>query len=212
MRHSSSAPSSAAAMDEARSRRLGTVHALLDGYGSLSVPQLLGTTSLDFHHQVLPESLGMAPRNRESFAQHAAGIFSIFDEFRMIPKSIADDGPGNMAVVHARMQGILKGGAGEWVNECVMMIHLSPDGSQVVRITEFVDSAKALEMARKHAPDNFGCNSSESSRGGSGEKGEKQGREDNKTNSKSMTLLLGLVLAQFIVLILLLYLGQGVIF
>ncbi|KAI0097156.1 hypothetical protein F4814DRAFT_128547 [Daldinia grandis] len=195
-------------MDEAQARRRNTVNALLDGYGSLSVPQLLMSTTPDFYHQVLPESLGMMPRNREAFAQHAAGIFNIFDEFRMVPKSIVDDGPGNMAVVHARMQGILKGGAGEWINECVMMIQLSPDGTQVSRVTEFVDSAKALEMARKHAPDNFEVNYSKLD---GGMKTEKGGRNETK-GSKSMTLLFGLGIAQVFMVIVLLYLGRKAIF
>ncbi|KAI0378649.1 hypothetical protein F5Y04DRAFT_290817 [Hypomontagnella monticulosa] len=194
-------------MDEARARRRKTVEALLDGYGSLSVPQLLMTMSTEFHHQVLPESLGMAARNREAFAQHAAGIFSIFDEFRMVPKSIIDDGPGNMAVVHARMQGVLKGGAGEWINECVMMIQLSTDGTQVLKVTEFVDSAKALEMARKHAPDDFGVNYR-------GMDGGRQRKGDGYVlvGSKSITLLFGLGLTQVFLVIVLLYLTGGVIF
>ncbi|KAI8960412.1 hypothetical protein F5Y11DRAFT_268671 [Daldinia sp. FL1419] len=192
-------------MDEARARRRNTVNALLDGYGSLSVPQLLSSTTPDFYHQVLPESLGMMPRNRDAFAQHAAGIFNIFEEFRMIPKSIVDDGPGNMAVVHARMQGTLKGGAGEWINECVMMIQLSPDATQVARVTEFVDSAKALEMARKHAPDNFDVNYTKSNGGKPG-----NGGKNETTGPKSMTLLVGLGLAQVGMLVLLLYLGRGV--
>ncbi|OTA94705.1 hypothetical protein M434DRAFT_29685 [Hypoxylon sp. CO27-5] len=196
-------------MDEPRARRLSTVRALLDGYGSLSVPTLLSTTSPDFYHQVLPESLGMVPRNRESFAQHAAGIFNVFDEFKMIPKSIVDDGPGNMAVVHARMQGVLKGGAGEWINECVMMIQLTPDATQVVKVTEFVDSAKALEMARKHAPDDFGCEAADADR----DKEKKvKGRDDETVNSKPITLLVGLGFVQGILVVSLLYLAQGVFF
>ncbi|KAI2636213.1 hypothetical protein GGS26DRAFT_483430 [Hypomontagnella submonticulosa] len=194
-------------MDQARSRQRKTIEALLDGYGSLSVPQLLMTMSADFHHQVLPESLGMAARNRESFAQHAAGIFSIFDEFRMVPKSIVLDGPENMAMVHARMQGILKGGAGDWINECVMMIQLSTDGTQVLKVTEFVDSAKALEMARKHAPDDFGVNY----RGMDGGR-QKRGDGHVMVGSKSINLLFGLGITQVFLVIILLYLTGGVLF
>ncbi|KAI0880748.1 uncharacterized protein GGS22DRAFT_192883 [Annulohypoxylon maeteangense] len=202
-------------MDEARARRLATVHALLDGYGSLSVPTLLRPMAPDFTHQVLPTSLGMRARNREAFAQHAAGIFSVFEEFRMVPKSIVlDDGPANTAVVHARMQGILKSGAGEWINECVMIIRLSHDGDQVRDIMEFVDSAKALEMARKHAPDDFGCCALEPIDRRKGMSGMSKGEagEDETTTTKSMTLLFGLGLAQVIVVIILLYLAQGWVF
>ncbi|KAI6087264.1 hypothetical protein F4821DRAFT_116678 [Hypoxylon rubiginosum] len=210
-------------MDEGRRRRYNTVNTLLEGYGSLSVSQLLQPMAPDFHHQVLPASLGMAPRNRESFAQHAAGIFSIFESFRMVPQSVVDGGPGGAVVVHALMRGILKGNGGttntdgkeEWKNECVMLIQLSPDGSQVVRVTEFVDSAKALEMARKHAPDDFGCKYDDDDdknrgRGGRGHKGE--GVQQTAANPKSMTLLFGLGVAQVIVVIFLLYVAQGVVF
>ncbi|KAI1773609.1 hypothetical protein F4818DRAFT_95597 [Hypoxylon cercidicola] len=195
-------------MDESRRRRYNTVNVLLEGYGSLSISQLLHPLSPDFRHQVLPESLGMEPRNRESFSQHAAGIFSIFDQFRMVPKSIVDGGSGGMMVVHALMQGILKGGAGEWKNECVMMIQLSSDGTQVVRVTEFVDSAKALEMARKHAPDDFGCKYEEDRKHDRGKRGE----WGVTAKPKSMTLLFGLGCAQVVVVIILLYLAQGVVF
>ncbi|KAI4868403.1 hypothetical protein F4820DRAFT_123625 [Hypoxylon rubiginosum] len=198
-------------MDEGRRRRYNTVNTLLEGYGSLSVSQLLQPTSPEFHHQVLPESLGMVPRNRESFAQHAAGIFSIFEQFRMVPKSVVDGGPGGMVVVHALMQGVLKGGAGEWKNECVMIIQLSSDGTQVVRVTEFVDSAKALEMARKHAPDDFGCKYEGLDRDRDCGRS-KRAEEGATANPKSMTLtlLFGLGCAQVIVVIFLLYLVQGV--
>ncbi|CAJ2506741.1 Uu.00g079270.m01.CDS01 [Anthostomella pinea] len=138
-----------------KSQRMATVNTLLDGYGSLSVPRLLEPLAQNFEHHVLPESLAMPPRNKESFAHHAAGIFGVFDEFRMVPQSMVDDGASGVVVVHAHMQGVLKGGKGVWTNECIMMITLSDDGTQVVGVKEFVDSAKAMEMARKHKPKDF---------------------------------------------------------
>ncbi|KAI1758654.1 hypothetical protein GGR53DRAFT_516356 [Hypoxylon sp. FL1150] len=197
-------------MDEGRRRRHETVNTLLEGYGSLSVSQLLATMAPEFHHQVLPESLGMVPRDLESFAQHAAGIFSIFGQFRMEPKSVVDGGPGGMMVVHALMRGLLKGGAGEWKNECVMLIQLSPDGAHVVRVTEFVDSAKAMEMARKHAPDDFGCKYDENDDDDG--KGRGHGGGGQTANPNSMTLLFGVGVAEIIFVIYLLYTAQGVVF
>lgn len=129
-----------------------TTEALLEGYGSLNVDQLMGPLSNDFSHQILPESLGMPARNAKQFAEHAAQIFSIFSKFRMIPKAVFEDGGRNVIVVHARMEGTLKGSGEEWLNECVMIISLSADGTQVIKIEEFVDSAKAMEMRKKHAP------------------------------------------------------------
>ncbi|OJD30586.1 cytochrome p450 protein [Diplodia corticola] len=142
-------------MSTEQSQRLQTVHALLDGYGSLSVPTLAAPLADDFKHQVLPESLGMPARDKAAFEQHAAGIFSVFEAFAMVPKAVFEDSERNAVVVSARMQGTLKGGRGEWRNECVMLITLSEDGTRVVAVEEFVDSAKALEMRAKVAPKGF---------------------------------------------------------
>lgn len=133
------------------SPRIITTQALLDGYSSLDVEQLTAPLSRGFTHQVLPESLGLPIRNAKQFVKHATEIFSIFREFRMSPKAIFEDQGQNAVVVHARMEGILKGSDEEWLNECVMIIAFSEDGTQVVKVTEFVDSAKAIEMRKKHA-------------------------------------------------------------
>ncbi|KAH8768901.1 hypothetical protein F5883DRAFT_553157 [Diaporthe sp. PMI_573] len=133
-----------------KSPRIKTTEALLDGYSSLNVDRLMSPLSSDFSHQVLPESLGMPIRNANQFAEHAAQIFSVFSQFCMSPKAIFEDQGQNVVVVHARMEGTLKGSNEEWLNECVMIICLSEDGTQVVQIKEFVDSSKAIEMRTKH--------------------------------------------------------------
>ena len=139
--------------------RKRTIGALLDGYKSLSVPQLFKPLSANFTHRVLPSSLGMPPRDRESFALHAQGIFSIFTQFRMVPEEMYEDPSRGVIIIHARMEGRLKKGkpgAQVWTNECVMMIRLSADGTEVEEIIEFVDSAKCIDMRRLHAPSHFG--------------------------------------------------------
>ncbi|KAI0480951.1 hypothetical protein GGR56DRAFT_672006 [Xylariaceae sp. FL0804] len=77
-----------------------------------------------------------------------------------------------VVMVHAQMRGRLKkdaaaaagaagrdgdgdGGETWWENECVMMIRLTADATLVREVVEFVDSAKAIEMARSHAPKDF---------------------------------------------------------
>ncbi|KAH8906198.1 hypothetical protein BR93DRAFT_938689 [Coniochaeta sp. PMI_546] len=136
-----------------------TITALLEAYGSLSVPQLLALLAPNFTHRVLPESLGMPVRDKEAFAQHAAGIFAIFESFRMEPKDgvLKMEGRKETWVVRAHMSGILKGGKGEWKNECVLIVRMDDEGALVEEIQEFVDSAKALEMLRAHAPNSFGA-------------------------------------------------------
>lgn len=133
------------------------ITALLLAYSSLSVPQLLGLLAPNFTHRVLPESLGMPTRDKQAFAQHAAGIFSVFESFRMRPSEVLKAaGRRETWVVRARMEGVLKGGRGAWENECVLIIKMDDRGTLVEEIQEFVDSAKALEMKRRHAPKDFG--------------------------------------------------------
>ncbi|KAI8944981.1 hypothetical protein F4801DRAFT_598600 [Xylaria longipes] len=153
-------------MEVSRWQRMQTINALLDGYSSLSVAKLLESLDPDFHHQTLPESLGMPIRNREAFAKHAAGIFGVFEKFRMVPKAIIDDAIAGVVAIEAQMLGTLKGGRGEWKNECVMIVRLREDGLKVLNVREFVDSAKAIEMARTHAPENFGCDAGDDSNAG----------------------------------------------
>ncbi|KAF2138893.1 uncharacterized protein K452DRAFT_290538 [Aplosporella prunicola CBS 121167] len=137
-----------------RSTRLNTVYTLLDGYGSLSVSTLIAPLAANFKHSVLPESLGMATRGREAFEQHAAGIFSVFESFAMVPNAIFEDTQKNAVIINAKMEGVMKGGR-EWANECVMIVQLSEDQREVIEVTEFVDSAKALEMRKNVKPPGF---------------------------------------------------------
>lgn len=134
------------------------ITALLDAYGSLSVPQLLDLLAPSFTHRVLPESLGMPVRDKEAFARHAAGIFGVFDSFRMEPAEILKvEGWRETWVVRAHMEGVLRGGKGGWTNECVLIVKMDEEGMLVQEIQEFVDSAKAVEMKKRHAPEDFGA-------------------------------------------------------
>ncbi|KAI0805215.1 hypothetical protein GGR55DRAFT_283356 [Xylaria sp. FL0064] len=148
-------------MEASKGRRMQTIDTLLDGYSSLSVVKLLEPLAAEFHHQILPETLGMPIRDRDAFTKHAAGVFGVFEEFRMIRKTIVDDAITGMVVIDVRMLGILKSGKGEWNNECIMMVKLTEDGCKVLDIKEFVDSAKAIEMARTHAPKDFSSKASD---------------------------------------------------
>ncbi|KAJ2986409.1 hypothetical protein NUW58_g5046 [Xylaria curta] len=137
---------------------------LLDAYGSLSVDKLLPLLAPNFEHVTLPHSLGMPVRDKDAFAKHAAGIANLFEEFKFISNLIADDPTDGVTVIEALMVGVLKQGKGEWRNECYLVIQLTKDFRYVRSIREFVDSAKAIEMAQTHAPKNFGWNTSNSSR------------------------------------------------
>lgn len=144
-------------MSSSRSNRLNTAYALLDAYGSLSADQIISLLDEGFQQQGLPESLGMPTRSKEEFRGHAAGITSVFSRFAMIPQAVYEDENENAVVVHAKMDGELnKGPGGRWENECIMLLRMNEDGTKIIEIKEFVDSAKAKEMRNKVRPKHFG--------------------------------------------------------
>ncbi|KAK5012566.1 hypothetical protein LTR60_004312 [Cryomyces antarcticus] len=134
--------------DAGRSTRLNTAYAVIDSYSSLSSEAMLAPLAPDFTHQVLPESLGMPTRDRDAFGAHSTRIFSVFSRFAMVPQAVFEDAAANAVVVYAKMVGELIG-LGAWENECVVMMRMSHDGSQVVESKEFVDSAKANLLREK---------------------------------------------------------------
>ncbi|PNS14390.1 Mitochondria fission 1 protein [Sphaceloma murrayae] len=139
-----------------QSRRLQTAHEVLHAYSTLSVNNIL--RPLDdstFKQQILPASLGMPARSKDEFSKHAAGITSVFSDFRMEPQQIYEDEVQNAVIIYAKMIGTLTKGLGAWENECVMIMKFSTDGRRVTSLQEFVDSAKAKLMKEKMAPKNF---------------------------------------------------------
>jgi len=143
---------------QTQSRRLRTAYEVLEGYKTLSVANILAPLDdVSFVQQVLPQSLGMPPRTKTEFAQHASGITSIFKSFRMEPQQVYEDEAQNAVIIYAKMIGELTRDMGSWENECIMIMKFSPDGRKVVSHNEFVDSAKAKMMKEKMAPKDFGA-------------------------------------------------------
>jgi len=54
----------------------------------------------------------------------------------------------NAVVVHAKMLGEVDG-MGPWENDCIMLLKMSKDGTKIVEMKEFVDSAKAKIFKEK---------------------------------------------------------------
>ncbi|KAI2638296.1 hypothetical protein GGS21DRAFT_465802 [Xylaria nigripes] len=138
-------------MEASKSRRMQTIDALLDGYGSLSVAKILEPLAPQFRYQTMPQSLGLPVLDRDAFAKHAEWIFGIFEDFKMVPMTIIDDAHAGIVAINARMLGTLKCGQRPWANECVLIVRLTDDDLGVLDLQEFVDSAKAMELARIHA-------------------------------------------------------------
>jgi ketosteroid isomerase-like protein len=134
--------------ETSRSRRLNAIYAFLDSYAELSPDALLEHIAPDFTHQVLPSSLQMPVRDRKAFAAHAKGITSIFKTFAMVPQAVYEDIARNIVVAHCKMIAELHE-LGPWENECVMWMQMSDDGTKIVEMREFVDSARARMLKEK---------------------------------------------------------------
>jgi len=135
-------------MSTERSTRLQTAYKVLETYSTLNVEKMLEPLADNFTHQVLPESLGQPPRDRETFAKHATGFTSIFKEFAMVPQTVFEDPENNAVVAYCKMEGELNG-LGPWHNECIIIMKMSEDGTKLVEHKEFVDSAKAKLLREK---------------------------------------------------------------
>jgi hypothetical protein len=131
-----------------RSNRLKAAYKYLDSYRELSADALLRHLAPEFTHQVLPSSLEMAKRDRKAFSAHASGVTSIFKEFAMVPQVMYEDSERNVVVAYCKMIGQLNG-LGSWENECVLFLQISDDGTKIVELKEFVDSARARLLREK---------------------------------------------------------------
>lgn len=129
---------------------LRIVQALMESYSTLTTKRMTQHLAIDFSYRVLPYSLCMPRLGRAEFSLHAEDIFGLFDEFRMVPIDTWEDKTRDTVIVHAFMEGILKKGGEEWRNECMLIVRLSEDGTEVLEMQEFVDSAKAMELGKKH--------------------------------------------------------------
>jgi hypothetical protein len=167
-------------MADKRYKRRKVIDTLLKAYALRSVSLLLKLLAPEFQHQTLPDSLGFPVRDRAAFADHAKQVFAIFAWFEMVPQAIIDDLSTDTVAIHANMRGALANrgetsdasdddddeerkdegeeieGMKIWTNECVLLVTLNDANDSIVEIREFVDSAKAKDMASKHAPEVFG--------------------------------------------------------
>jgi hypothetical protein len=137
---------------------LQTFHKLLKAYTTLRPAALGANASKDFSHTVLPLSLNLPPRGLENFQQHAVMIFSLFEDFKMAPHGqVHFSKETDTVIAHCRMGGKVNGASDmgkilinddimEWWTECVLFVKMTPDGTKIVELKEFVNSAKAEEL------------------------------------------------------------------
>ncbi|KAJ4360027.1 uncharacterized protein N0V89_000586 [Didymosphaeria variabile] len=139
---------------------LQTFRKLLKAYTTLRPAALGANASKDFSHTVLPLSLNLPPRSLDNFQQHAVMIFSLFEDFKMAPHGeVHFSRETNTVIAHCRMGGrvaasekgkvLIDNGITEWWTECVLFVKMTPDGTKITELKEFVNSAKAQELQHR---------------------------------------------------------------
>ncbi|KAF2125056.1 hypothetical protein P153DRAFT_370382 [Dothidotthia symphoricarpi CBS 119687] len=143
-----------------------TFNKFLKSYSTLRPQALTANASRDFKHAVLPASLNLPPRTLQPFQQHAGMIFSLFAAFDMIPQpnrtqeAVHFSKETDTVVAHCKMGGKVNGesemgrkliasGITEWWTECVLFVKMSKDGTKILEVREFVNSAKAEELQKR---------------------------------------------------------------
>jgi hypothetical protein len=108
----------------------------------------------------------MPTRTLDPWKQHATMIFSLFEDFSMVPQpsgtkdSVHFCKETNTVVAHCKMGGkvngdnengqkLIKAGLTEWWTECVLFVKMDPSGKRIVEVKEFVHSVKAEELKKR---------------------------------------------------------------
>lgn len=143
-----------------------TFNKLIASYSTLRPEALVSTATRDFTHTILPASLNLPSRSVADFRSHAGVVLSLFESFEMTPQP---NGVGdavhlsietNTITAHCKMGGkinadnpmgqkLIARGLEEWWTECVLFVKMSVDGTRIVEVREFVDSAKAQELQKR---------------------------------------------------------------
>lgn len=145
---------------------MDTFYKLLKAYSSRRPQALIANATSNFQHGVLPSNLGIPTRNLLSFKNHASIVFSLFENFRMMPllrggrEDVHFCKDTKTVIAHCKMGGpvdqksengakLVAQGVTEWWLECVMFVEMDHEGKRVVGIREFVDAAKSAELKNR---------------------------------------------------------------
>lgn len=145
------------------SPHMRTFRKYLAAYSTLRPQALLANVSSEFTHRGLPLALKLPERPVDAFKQHADIVFSLFENFEMVPHP-ADDPRAvhfcpetNTVIAHCNMGGkvnedsvngkkLVEQGKKVWWTECVLFVKMDDAGLRVMDVKEFVDSKKAEQM------------------------------------------------------------------
>ncbi|KAK5054609.1 hypothetical protein LTR84_001500 [Exophiala bonariae] len=136
-------------MAPTRAQLIETATTLVKAFETLEVEDVLAKRSAKSIQQLLPESLGRGPRDRESFGQYIGGIKQLIPNgFRVTfnKEPIVDEAARKVVIFAKTAADTI---AGPYHNEYVFIIHMNEEGTLADRVEEFLDSWLVKELESK---------------------------------------------------------------
>lgn len=136
---------------ELRATLKQTATSFIDCCNKCSVDAVLSLRTDTCKHAHLPSSLGIPTLNR---TEYGAFYGQFTDMMKDCSCRIADDKEmvvdvvSRKVVMHVKNKGSTP--LGEYENEYMFILTMTGDGKMIEDIVEFCDSAKALELKKKH--------------------------------------------------------------
>lgn len=134
-----------------RSTLLETAIAVIDGYNTWTPEAIMANRAPDCITQILPASLGRPPMDNERYLAYFAPIMPAFKNFHVTVKHTIVDEEARNVVMHAHSTATTE--LGDYSNEYMLVLHMTVDGTKLVRFEEFLDSkysAEYLPQLREH--------------------------------------------------------------
>lgn len=115
-----------------------TIHRIVDAYNSWDIDAIMAPRAPECIHEILPLSLKQPPLTNEQYRAHFATVIPQFQNFKVDVLDLVVDEKRNKVVAHARSTADTA--VGLYQNEYSFFLDLTPDGKQILRMQEFVDS------------------------------------------------------------------------
>lgn len=121
------------------SKRREVAFQAIEGYNKWTIDAIMAYRDESCIQQVLPASLQRQPMDNATYRAAFGAVMPLFRNFNVVVEDVFEDEAGNKVAMSVRSTADTP--IGPYRNEYVMMFDFTPDGSKIVRVREFVDSA-----------------------------------------------------------------------
>ncbi|KAI1854279.1 hypothetical protein JX265_000687 [Neoarthrinium moseri] len=119
----------------------------IQAYNEWNIDAIMAYRDESCTQEVLPKSLKRPPMDNATYRAAFGSTMPLFKNFTVMIDDVFEDKAGNKVAMWVRSTA--ETAAGPYRNEYVMMFDFTEDGSKVVRVREFVDSAISKDFFNK---------------------------------------------------------------